>query len=62
VQWLSASVTSFQNTMNAWKAKLEAGPVITQLVVYSYKHNTKASVSALVARQYIGTQRRRTTV
>src|SRR4249919_509242 len=24
VQWLSASVTSFQNTMNAWKAKLEA--------------------------------------
>jgi hypothetical protein len=59
-QWLSSSVTSFQTEIGNWKTKLEAGPTITKLVVYSYLHNTKANVSALLVRQYLGTQRRRT--
>jgi hypothetical protein len=58
-QWSSIFVTSLGTAANAFKSKLEAGPTISKLVVYSHKYNSKVDVSAMIARQYFGNQRRR---
>jgi hypothetical protein len=57
--WTSTGVTNIQGAANAWKTKLEAGPTISHLMVYSPFHGTATSVAQLVARPYFGSQRRR---
>ena len=58
-QWTSAFKTTLQTAADAFRTSLLGGTAVSQLVVYSAKNNTKASVSTCVARQYFGTQRRR---
>lgn len=62
VQWTNTAVTNTSAAAMTTLTKLKGGPTITDMVVYSHVHNTKASVSSLIARQWLGTQRRRTTL
>jgi hypothetical protein len=57
--WTSTGVTGIAAAAAAWKTKLEGGPILTNLVVYSLKFNTKVNVTSLITRAYFGTQRRR---
>lgn len=61
-QWNSSFVTTMQAAANASWAKLTAGPLISSLLVYSHKLNVATPVTSLIGRQYLGTQRRRTTL
>lgn len=59
-QWNSTRASLHQSIADKFFTELELSPNIDALVVYSQKLNTKTPVSAVVSRQYLGTQRRRT--
>jgi hypothetical protein len=59
-RWNSTHSTAMQDAADAFRDAIEAGTVTTELVIYSRKNNTKATISALVSRTgYLGSQRRR---
>jgi hypothetical protein len=54
-----AKVALNQTAADNWFAAINSGSPSVILVVYSRKNNTKANVSAVIARPYLGTQRGR---
>ena len=58
-QWLDSHVQAVQTAGNEFLTLLTQQAIPLVLVVYSHKFNTKVNVSQMVARKYIGSQRRR---
>ena len=58
-QWNSSAMSDFQDITDALLTNLGPGPNGSELVVASYALASAASVVSTVARQYLGTQRRR---
>ena len=58
-RWGDGTFTSFSGSFVAFLANLQGSSTVTNMLVYSYTHNTSAVVNQLVLRKYFGTQRRR---
>lgn len=57
--WATAAVTADQSAADTYLTQMQISTHITELVVYSRLHNTKAAVSSVVSRPYLGTVRGR---